>query len=153
MTSSTLGTNIQRRQKGWSKTLMASSAALLLTVAAAVGVWQTVDHRESARRTDAKPAAVQAPAAGVQPSDAGVFDSGFTIYIVGSQEEAALLADTIAASDRLLEQFGRPPSNAQVVVVSSEAERAKVEQAYADLDAQRAVIGLTPLTLVDMRER
>jgi hypothetical protein len=150
MTTSTLGTPIRQRHKGWSKILVAGGAAVL-AVAAGIGVWRTVDRPETVSTTVAEPAGAEtatipAPTAGISPIDASP-----TIYIVGSDAEATRVLEAIKDGNRILDQFGRPHFTAQVLVVASAEEAGAIVAAHAEINAHRASMGLAPIELIHLR--
>jgi hypothetical protein len=148
--TSTLRTRIQDRRP-W----LMTACTVAFVVAAGVGVWRTVDHREGTTTTTVdQPVAVStaAPAA----RDAFARQSGadsLTVYLVGSEDEAAHLTDALRAGDQILGTLGQPTFAAQVVVVASAEEGEFIARANADADAIRMQEGLPPITVIDLRPR
>jgi hypothetical protein len=149
LTSTVAGTRKSVRKPHF---VAACGAALALTLAAGIGTWQTVAHREGTGTTVVEPAAAPiAPAARTAATTTG--DPTSTFYLVGSQDQAAQVQAAIDDGNRILNQFGKPPFNAQVVVVASAEEEAILLQGLSDADAIRASLGLPPLPLIDLRAR
>ena len=133
--------------------VIVGGAAVILAAAAVVAGWQGVARRDGARTTVSDPVVAQVASNTVQGATVRPPSSELTVYLVGSQAEAARVLGVIAEGDRLLDQFGKPPFNAQAIVVTSAEEETAVMGATADTDAIRASMGLAPLAVIDLRAR
>ena len=89
----------------------------------------------------------------MQPASARTPSDDLTVYMVGTQAEATRVMETIAEGNRLLDQLGKPPFNADVMVVTSTTEEEAVLRGNADADNIRASMGLSPITMIDLRGR
>jgi len=132
--------------------LAIGGAALVLAAAAGLATWQGIARRETSAPVTESSVVAIAPAT-AQLAGATPLSTDLTVYLVGSQSEAARVMGVIAAGDRLRDQFGNPPFNAQVVVVTSAEEEAAIERAHADTNSYRAGMGLPALESIDLRAR
>jgi hypothetical protein len=132
--------------------ILIGGSILVLAVAVGIATWLSVSrHETSTSVTESN--VVEVASTAMQPASASPLSSELTVYIVGSQAEAVSLMDTIRAGDRVLEQFGKPPFNAEVIVVTSAAEEEEILRANADAENIRAGMGLPPITVIDLREQ
>jgi hypothetical protein len=129
-------------------------AALVLAAVAGVATWQGIAQRDGAQTTATDPVVAQVTTSATQPVSAALLRSDqLTVYMVGSQAEATRVMDTIAEGNRLLDQFGKPAFNADVIVITSAAEEEWVLRANAESDSIRASMGLPPMKVIDLRGR
>jgi hypothetical protein len=140
-----------RTQDRWPWLLTACAVAL--AAAAALGLWQTVDHRQHpASPAVEQPATVTAaaPAARDPLATRRDADRPLTVYIVGSEDEAAHLTGALRAGDQILTALGQPTVGAEVVVAGSPEGADFIAWAIAQADAVRMSIGLPPIAVIDL---
>ena len=124
--------------------LLIGLAAAALAVAVGAGIWQ-------AQRNDSAGETATAPAAGVErPAGARAAESAPTIYLVGSQAEAAKVQAFINEADAVRAHLGEPPLVEQVAVVAPENADAFL-RIMGEQDAVRAGLGLPSVRVVDLR--
>ena len=127
-----------------------SSAALLAVVA--MGTWQIIaHHRGTSMPIVEHEADIALPAAAIRSDIGAGLATGFTVYVVASQEEAERMRGVLNEADIFLSTFGRPSPNSVVMVDGSPEGDALIRQALADTDGHRAGMGLPSLTVIDLR--
>ena len=123
--------------------LLIGLAAAAVAVAAGVGLWQA-ERGGDATETAVAPVTTGAPSAGVRSADTTP-----TLYIVGSQAEAATAQAFINEADAVRAHLGETSLVEQVVVVSG-AERDAFLQSMREQDGIRAALGLPSIRVVEL---
>lgn len=131
--------------------IAACSAALLAAVA--VGTWQTVARREGTTTTPVEQTTASTSLAPAVRHAVTARSDSLTVYVVGSEEEAARVTAALRAGDEILAQLGQPPFAAQVVVAATAEEWDSIAWANAEAEAIRATMGLPPISVLDLRAR
>jgi hypothetical protein len=136
------------------KHLLAAACSAALLAAVAIGTWQTIANRENTAITAVQQSpAIVAPAQGTDAGTVRNDESAPTTYLVASAAQAAQVEETIRGTNTILDQFGKPPFIANVIVVESAELEAGILQGQYDADAIRAGMGLPPMPLIDLRAR
>jgi hypothetical protein len=154
----------EQSASGGIRTAVYAVAGLLLAMVVVAGMGIRQHTLQQNKRTAAPVASPPAePVAVIQKTavfgasatpeqiESSVFTRRPVLYIVGSEEEATWLRDTITAGNRLLDGMGKPPFSAEIVVVTSTEVESELMRVNADLDAIRVGLGLPGLMVLDLR--
>ncbi|MBI5946984.1 MAG: hypothetical protein HY875_02460 [Chloroflexi bacterium] len=131
--------------------LAVAGGAILLAGVAAAGVWAY--HSGDSPSATVAPLAAVVPAASGAPvaSPAGQSRRGETVYIVGSEAQAAGVMAGISEANVIRAVSGEPPFLDTVVVVASDAQAAEVMNAVVEGNRTLAARGEPERTVVDLR--
>jgi hypothetical protein len=145
--------------RGWQVALMTGGTLAALALMVATLGWNAGRGRGAASDRPvaggAEAADLTAPPGGEATTSAGsrAAASDVIIYIVASQDEAEVArAVTVAEWHRGPAPVDKTLLYADAVVVRSPEEEAAVRGAIADADGIRAGLGLSPITVIDLRE-
>jgi hypothetical protein len=135
--------------------LLATVGATVVFAAAAAGAVVV------ARSDGSAPAAPPVVAAAAQPSStnavasASSYDAPHTVYVVGSEEQAAMIRTGLSDAASIRMAVGEPPlpDTESVVVATSDDEAATIIQGINEANGIRATVGLAENTVVDLRGR
>jgi hypothetical protein len=136
--------------------------ALLATVGGTIVLAAAAASAVLVARSDSRePVSPPVVAAAAQPSftnavaSASSYDAPYTVYVVGSEEQAAMVRTGFSDAASIRAAAGEPPlpETESVVVAPSDDEAATVVQAINEANGIRATVGLADYTVVDLRGR
>lgn len=136
----------RQRRSRWPRGLAAGGAVVALAIVAGLGVWQGTAHRAGTRSQAPDQAAVAAP---VRPEPARQNQTGLTVFLVGSAEQA------VAIQERL-DLAGAMPfdgaAGATLVVDPATTEGSWLFQALSARNLGVRGDGQSGVTVVDLRQ-
>lgn len=135
----------RQRRSRWPRGLAAGGAVVALAIVAGLGVWQGTAHRAGTQSQAPDQAAVAAP---VRPEPARQDQTGLTVFLVGSADQAVVIQER-------LDLAGAMPfdgaAGATLVVNTAVPEGRWFVQALTDGDRGVRGDGLSGVTVVDLR--
>ena len=131
--------------------------ALTVALTAGFAVWATGGHTGETRTGSATSGGTQVGrqsdrhTAAARPLGRDGKDEILTIYLAGSDAQAAVMHSHLAEADGIRALSGEAPRNAEVVIIGSAEHEELVQRALAELDPIRHSLRLPPVTVVDLR--
>ncbi len=131
--------------------LMAGSAALVLMAALGLGTWQVLEREDGAATAGTTPGQVERVAV-PPPSAAATADERLTVFIVGSEQQAAALRQSLEyVTDPAGAAIPTASRKIEVVIAGTAEDAAGVQRGLDEMDNQRQSLGLPGVERVDLR--